>query len=161
VIFGTVGTHTAPFDRLVRALDEFAATTSEPVVIQIGASTYEPRSAAWFRMVDSESFTGHLHAARLMVTHAADSLLEAIQAGKPVVAVPRQRRFREHLDDHQVELGRELRRTLNLQVVFDVATLPAALMAATPVWPREGMGGAQLRHAIQDAIGALARETRS
>ena len=48
MIFGTVGTHTQGFDRLVRALDEWAGTTSELVVIQAGSSLYEPRHADWF-----------------------------------------------------------------------------------------------------------------
>ncbi|MDQ1494197.1 MAG: hypothetical protein QOG69_680, partial [Actinomycetota bacterium] len=42
MIFLTVGTHTSGFNRLVDAIDVWAAGHDEPVVAQIGSSTSEP-----------------------------------------------------------------------------------------------------------------------
>ena len=127
MIFGTVGTHTAPFNRLIRALDDFAATTSERVLIQLGTGTFEPRCAEWFRMVDSDTFLEHLQQARLVVVPPSDTLLEAIRTGRPVVATPRLRRYREVIDDHQLELGRELSELLGLALVEDMSGLASAI----------------------------------
>ncbi len=156
MIFGTVGTHTAPFDRLVRALDEYAEQTSERVIIQIGHATYEPIRAEWFRMTGSEQMAAYRRGADVVVTQAADSMLEAIRARKRVVAVPRQRRFGEAIDDHQVELARKLAATHGIVVVEDVAHLRSVLStpakaaaAATSTEERERLIAA-LRGSIQE-----------
>ena len=108
MIFGTVGTHTAPFDRLVRALDDIARATSERVVVQTGSSRYTLRFAVGFALVSGGEFSQYMREARLIVTHGGDTVLEAIDLGKPVVVVPRRRSYGEHIDDHQVELTEAL-----------------------------------------------------
>lgn len=129
MIFGSVGTHTAPFDRLVRALDGYAEQTSEGVVIQIGHATYAPRAAEWFRMTGNDQMAAFMRAADVVVTQAADTMLEAIRARKRIVAVPRQRGFSEAIDDHQVELARKLAATIGIVVVEDISHLPSILAA--------------------------------
>lgn len=109
VIFATVGTHPTPFDRMVRAVDALAAATDEEVIAQIGAARYEPVHATWFRMATNDEMILHMSKARLVITHAADTILEAVRQGKPVVAVPRYKSLSEHIDDHQVELAAALR----------------------------------------------------
>jgi UDP-N-acetylglucosamine transferase subunit ALG13 len=108
VIFGTVGTHTAPFDRLVRALDELAGATAERVVIQMGPSDHRLRAATGFAVVASQEFTRYMEEARVIVTHCGDTVLEAVALGVPVVVVPRRHAYGEAIDDHQVELAQAL-----------------------------------------------------
>ena len=44
-----------------------------------------------------------------MVTHGgAGSILDVLKAGKPLVIVPRQKDFMEHIDDHQFQLAKAL-----------------------------------------------------
>jgi UDP-N-acetylglucosamine transferase subunit ALG13 len=105
LIFGTVGTHTAPFDRLVRALDGVAGATSEEVVVQTGASRYPLRFASGFVGTSGEEFGRYMRRARIIVTHGGDTVLEGLDLGKPVVLVPRRHSHHEHIDDHQVELA--------------------------------------------------------
>ena len=54
MVFVTVGTHEQQFDRLVRAADDYAATSGEEVFVQIGYSTYEPSHYEWSRLVPFE-----------------------------------------------------------------------------------------------------------
>jgi UDP-N-acetylglucosamine transferase subunit ALG13 len=104
VIFVTVGTHTAQFDRLVRAADEYARTTSEEVIVQRGASA--PTTAARsFDFCDSAEVDRLIRASRVVVCHGADTILDVLRAGKPVLAVPRQKRYGEALNDHQVDFA--------------------------------------------------------
>jgi UDP-N-acetylglucosamine transferase subunit ALG13 len=103
VIYVTVGTHTAQFDRLVRAADMYARTTSEEVVVQRGASVEETKAARSFDFCDSAEMERLIAASRVVVCHGADTILDVLRAGKPVLAVPRQQQFREHLNDHQVD----------------------------------------------------------
>ena len=49
MIFVTVGTHEQPFDRLLTEIDRLKenGTIQEPVMIQSGFSTYEPKYCEW------------------------------------------------------------------------------------------------------------------
>jgi UDP-N-acetylglucosamine transferase subunit ALG13 len=156
VIFATVGTHTAPFDRLVRAVDALAATTDEQVVIQIGSARFEPHHAVWFRMTTSEEMARHIGSARVVITHAADSLLEAVRMRKPVIAVPRRADRKEHIDDHQVELAAALRARPGVTVADNVnelegiiARLDKGQVVAEPPLPPTRLVEA-LRRAIRE-----------
>ncbi len=108
MIYVTVGTHTARFDRLVRAADAYARTTSEEVVVQRGASAVETAAARSFDFCDSTEMDRHIRSSRVVVCHGADTILDVLRAGKPVLAVPRQERYGEHLNDHQVDFTRAL-----------------------------------------------------
>lgn len=108
MIFVTVGMHTQSFHRLIQAMDDYAATTSEQVVMQIGHSSYIPRHCEWFQFASYQEMQRWSKEARVVVSHGATSILTALQQGTPVVAVPRERRFNEHIDDHQVEFAEAL-----------------------------------------------------
>ena len=72
MILVTVGTHNRGFDRLVRAADELATLTDEPVVIQYGSSKYEPRHACRsFRLTTSQEMEYLTLQARVIIMHAA------------------------------------------------------------------------------------------
>ncbi len=109
MIFVTVGTHNQGFDRLVQAADELAATTDEKILIQCGSSTYEPRFAEYFQWTSGQKMKQFTCEARIVITHAAaGAIILAFQHGKPLIVVPRSKRFNEHGDDHQQELANAL-----------------------------------------------------
>ena len=107
MILVTVGTHSQGFDRLVRAADELATLTDEPVVIQYGSAGYEPRHASRsFRFTNSQEMEDLSLQARVIIMHAAaGSLILALKMGKPLVVVPRLRKYKEAMDDHQIQLA--------------------------------------------------------
>jgi UDP-N-acetylglucosamine transferase subunit ALG13 len=155
VIFLTVGTHTAGFERLVSAVDAWAAEHEEEVVAQIGSTASVPSHCRWFRFAPPEEIDRLMGAARVVVTHAgAGSLLTAIQAGRAVVAVPRRAALGEVLDDHQVELCEALGEAGLLRAALDVEELPAALdVTEAPSAPSDAA-----RAAIVAAISATLNE---
>lgn len=105
MIYISVGTHTAQFDRLVRAADEYARTTCEEVIVQRGASAVKTTTARSFDFCDSSEMDRLIVESRVVVCQAADTILDALRAGRPVLAVPRQARYGEHLNDHQVDFA--------------------------------------------------------
>ena len=52
MIFVTVGTHEQPFNRLIEGVDILKKDNiiQEPVVIQTGYSTYEPKYCTWGKL---------------------------------------------------------------------------------------------------------------
>ncbi len=133
MIFVTVGTHEQPFDRLLREIDRLAAEgrLSDPVFCQAGYSSYQP-------MVPSRSMLpyGEMQersgSAKVVVSHGGPgSILPVLAANRPLVLVPRQRRFGEHVDDHQVAFCQRLGRERGLPVVLEIGDLEAAIAEAT------------------------------
>lgn len=160
MIFGTVGTHTQGFDRLVIALDECASQTDEPLVVQTGASQHEPRHAEWFRFESPARIESLMREARVVVTHAgAGSLLMALECGTPVVAVPRLSSLGEHVDDHQLELCEALQGAGLIRVATDGASLRALLQTIDERPPMPAPGSrARLIASVQEAVASLSRK---
>jgi UDP-N-acetylglucosamine transferase subunit ALG13 len=105
MILVTVGMHSQPFDRLVRAADELGTIVREIVLIQRGVSRCETSTSQSFDFADQATMSAYIARARAVVAHGgAGSILEVLLADKPLVLVPRLKRFGECLDDHQVEL---------------------------------------------------------
>jgi beta-1,4-N-acetylglucosaminyltransferase len=109
LIFVTVGMHHQGFERLIKGMDQVALRTEEPVIMQIGASRYEPQHAEWFRFDDQSRVEELSATARVIVSHAgAGTIISAFHQKRPLVVVPRRSGHREHVDDHQLELARAL-----------------------------------------------------
>ena len=109
MIFVTVGMHHQGFERLIKAMDDLAAQIDEPVVMQIGASSYEPVHAEWFKFAPAERVAELTKEARVLVAHAgAGTIISSFEHRKPLIVVPRRADQDEHVDDHQIELASAL-----------------------------------------------------
>lgn len=129
MIFAITGTHEQPFDRLVRALDDYAAAhPDEAVVIQRGYATHRPRHAQGEPMFPQERMNELAAQARVIVTHGGPgSIWLAFQHDRIPVVVPRMKRFGEHVDDHQVAFARHLERASRAPAVTEIERLAALL----------------------------------
>lgn len=130
MIFVTVGTNLElSFDRLIRPMDQLAATLGEQVIIQRGCSTYEPQHAEHFAFTSSQEIEKLNEEARLLVSHAAaGAIIVALRYDKPLVVIPRLQRYNEGIDDHQMELAAALDEQGRAVAVYEPT--PSALRAA-------------------------------
>jgi UDP-N-acetylglucosamine transferase subunit ALG13 len=128
-----------------------AGATPEPVVIQMGSSQHQLRTATGFPAVTSQAFARFMQEARVIVTHGGDTVLEAIELGVPVVLVPRRQAYHEHIDDHQVELADALA-TRGLVTWSEPEGLDDAIKRAKPTDARPNP--AQLVNSIRSALRA-------
>jgi UDP-N-acetylglucosamine transferase subunit ALG13 len=129
-----------PFDRLTRAMDEWAAANAHiPVEIQIGKGGYEPRHAKWVRKLALPDYRARVEACALFVAHCGmGSIISAIEAGKPILMLPRLEALGEHNTDHQLATAKHVGIRPGLHVAIDVADLKArtsALLANTGTAP--------------------------
>ena len=120
------------FDRLIREMDEIAGRVDEEVIMQIGETAYEPKNARYFRFVSAEKMDQLYEDARVVVCHAGvGSILTALEHGKPVIAVPRRKKYGEHVDDHQLDIAGKMEKEGRITVVCDVGELEDVLMNAS------------------------------
>lgn len=131
MIFVTVGTHEQPFNRLIKKVDDLVAdgTIQEKVVMQTGFSTYKPKHCEAHKMMSFDEMQQNLKNARIVITHGGpSSFIEALQFGKVPIVVPRQEKFHEHVNNHQVEFTKLIAQKMNNIVpVYDINELSAIL----------------------------------
>ena len=126
MIFVSVGTHEAPFDRLLHAVDDLEL--EEQIVVQHGPSRVRSDRALEAESLSFDEVVGYIREARAVVMHAGvGSMMIALTNGKRPIVMPRLRRFGEHVDDHQLELARRLEANGLVTVVDGPEALAKAL----------------------------------
>jgi UDP-N-acetylglucosamine transferase subunit ALG13 len=127
MIFVTVGTHEQPFNRLIEKMDELVESgkIKEKVVVQYGFSTYEAKHCEMHKMMSFDEIQQTFKDARIVITHGGpSSFVEALQYGKVPIVVPRQLKFNEHVNNHQVDFTKLIaERMNNIIPVYDIANL--------------------------------------
>lgn len=133
MIFVTVGTHEQPFDRLVRYMDELVASgeITEEVIIQTGYTDYEPKYCTWSKLLPYPEMVKNVADARLVITHGGpSSFIMPLQVGKTPIVVPRQEKYGEHVNDHQLLFALEVeKRQKNILVVQEIEDLGPTIAA--------------------------------
>lgn len=127
MIFVTVGTHEQPFNRLIEEVDRLkkeGAITDE-VFIQTGFSTYEPQYCDWKNIISYPEMEDYMNRADIIITHGGPAtFMGAIAKGKKPIVVPRQEKFGEHVNDHQIEFAEQVsERFGNIVVVEEINEL--------------------------------------
>lgn len=127
-VFASVGSMFA-FDRFVRAVDEWAGLHPDiPTEIQIGSGSYQPRHARGVRMMSPALYAERIADARLFIAHAGmGSIISAIQAGKPLLMMPRRMDLGEHTTDHQFATLAKFQDRTGLHVAADETALHTAI----------------------------------
>lgn len=103
MIFVTLGSQKFQFDRLLQAVDELQ--TDEEIFAQIGYSEYKPKHFKYKRFLDRDEFDKIMDSSNIVITHGGTgAIIGAVKKGKKVIAVPRLKKYGEHVDDHQIQL---------------------------------------------------------
>ena len=156
MIFVTVGLHYQGFERLIKKMDEIAGKIDEEVIMQIGSTKYEPKNAKFFDFVDDEKMLDFFKQARIIVSHAgAGTLLMALSFNKPIIVVPRLKRFGEVVDDQQLELAEALSKEGKVIVVYDVEELESALKKVKCLRTPTVKKGGKLARFLKDYLSGL------
>lgn len=109
MIFVVLGTQKFQLNRLLQKLDEYVeqGLLTDEIYAQIGNSTYKPRHYAYKDFMDKKEFDATIARADLVIAHSGvGTIITAIHAKKPVVVFPRLAKYKEHVDDHQLDIAR-------------------------------------------------------
>jgi UDP-N-acetylglucosamine transferase subunit ALG13 len=137
MIFLTVGT-VLPFDRLVRAVDEAVAAgiIQTPVFAQIGATRLRPRNMEYAAVLDKHDFDRKVAEAEYLISHAGmGSITTALERNKRLLVMPRRKKFREGVNDHQVATARQFGALGHVLVAYDTEEVPRRLQEMASFTP--------------------------
>lgn len=125
MIFITLGSQKFQFNRLLKAADQLKL--GKEIFAQIGYSDYRPISYPYKTFMDKNEFEEMMDKADVVITHGGTgAIIGAVKKRKKVIAVPRLKKYGEHVDDHQLQLVEQFRK-LNLIYACEDMDLKKAL----------------------------------
>ncbi len=136
-IFVSVGTHPQAFDRLLKELDSIASKHQElEIFAQAGNSKHVPKNFTFEKFLKGKQFDEKMQWADIVVSHCgAGTIINALLNKKPLIVVPRLKKFSEHTNDHQLDLANALEREHKVIAVFDMNELEEKILKAVSFKP--------------------------
>ena len=159
MLFLTVGTQ-FPFDRLVRAIDSIIdkGLISETLFAQIGESSYKPRNFESAACLEKGVFDDYLKQASAIIGHAGmGTITMALSNHKPLLAMPRLKRYHEVVNDHQLAIAKKFEELGHILVAYDTKDLPERIHQLKTFVPRERKANPE---AVADRISCFLNSMR-
>lgn len=113
MIFVTVGTQKFQFNRLLKKIDELVdgKIIKEQIICQSGYSTYLPKNYTSVKFMSSNEYEKCIKRCNILITHAGvGTILTAKRFNKTIIVVPRLEKFKEHVDNHQLQIATDFER---------------------------------------------------
>ena len=107
MILVTLGTQDKEFKRLLNDIQEQIdlGNIKDKVVVQSGYTKFESNDMEIFDLIDRENFSKLIKKCDLLITHGGvGSILAGLNANKKVIACPRLAEYREHMNNHQMQI---------------------------------------------------------
>jgi UDP-N-acetylglucosamine transferase subunit ALG13 len=128
-----------PFDRLVKAIDEANDNfpINERIFAQIGNSSYQPRSFEYVHYLKKSEFDNWTRKATHIIGHAGmGTILMALDNHKPLLVMPRLRKYSEVVNDHQVAIARKFEELGHILAAYKTDDLPEKIENLKSFVPR-------------------------
>ena len=130
MIFISVGSQKFQFNRLLAEIDRLIEnnTITDKVFAQIGNSDYKPRNYKYVDFVTQDDFNKLIEKSDIIITHGGTGvIINSIKKGKKVIAIPRLSKYKEHVDDHQIQLINEFKELNLIEAIHEVDELEKAI----------------------------------
>ena len=123
MIFASCG-HRAPFNRLMRLLDGWAATANARLFAHVGSGGYRPKHFTSVEVLTPRELSATLDQSSLVIADTNIELLIAARERRiPMIVMPRQPIFGEDVGPVQSALAARISQIPGLTVVADEAQL--------------------------------------
>ncbi|AFH59951.1 PssE/Cps14G family polysaccharide biosynthesis glycosyltransferase [Paenibacillus caseinilyticus] len=146
MILVSLGTQDFPFNRLLEKIDELIEkkVIQEEVIAQTGYSSYVPRHFKYTKFTTFDEFEDLLDQCRILITHGGTgTIVGGLRKKKRIIAVPRLKKYAEHVDDHQTEIINLFSDKNFIIGLEDVSGLEQALQAIETFEPIDYVSGNQ------------------
>ena len=108
MILVTLGTQDKKFYRLLDEINELIIKNkiTDEVIVQAGVSSdYKTNLMKIYSLLSMDEFDDLISRCDLLITHGGvGSILAGLKKGKKVIAVPRLLKYKEHVNDHQIQI---------------------------------------------------------
>lgn len=114
MILVLLGTQDKSFKRLLTEIDRLIdkKIIKDKVIVQAGLTKYESKNMEIHGLVEVDELMKWMESSDLIITHGGvGSILSALKLGKKVIAIPRLAEYKEHTNNHQIQIVNEFYNT--------------------------------------------------
>ena len=107
MILVTLGTQDNSFERLLKKIECLIKTgiIQEKVIVQAGNTKFESEKMKIIDFVSQKELEEYINKASYIITHGGvGSITEALRQNKKIIAVPRKKEYKEHVNNHQMQI---------------------------------------------------------
>ncbi|MGV8086568.1 MAG: PssD/Cps14F family polysaccharide biosynthesis glycosyltransferase [Candidatus Woesearchaeota archaeon] len=129
-IFVTVGTSNYDFSRLLIELDKIALIIPNyKIIAQIGTNSYIPKNYTSYRMLNNKQMKKLYRESAIVICHSGvGSIMDSLENNCQTIVVPRYKKYKEHIDNHQLEIAKALQKKKYVTAVQNIAHLKKAII---------------------------------
>lgn len=140
MIYVTLGTQDKSFVRLLKAIQKEIdnGTIKDRVVVQAGCTIFDSKDMEIFDLVSLDTFNKYMDECTILITHGGvGSIIDGIKRDKIVIAVPRLKEFKEHTNNHQLQITENFGEKGYIIPVLNMDNLHNALIKAKKFKPKK------------------------
>lgn len=107
MILVTLGTQDKSFVRLLEAIQKQIelGTIKDRVVVQAGCTKFNSKNMEIFDLIPMDDFDKLMSECDLLITHGGvGSIISGLNKNKKVIAAARLSKYKEHVNDHQLQI---------------------------------------------------------
>lgn len=134
-----LGTQDKKFTRLLKEVDKLITKNiiKEEVIVQAGyTSDYKSNNMQIFDLLQKDKFDELVEKANLLITHGGvGTILTGLKNNKKIIAVPRLKKYKEHVNDHQIQIIENFDKEGYITGINDVSDLENALLRVDDFTP--------------------------
>lgn len=105
-----LGTQDKPFERILKAVSREIkkGNIKEKVIAQVGCTKFDDDKIEMFDFISKDEIASLIDKARIIITHGGVGIItECINKNKKVIVAPRLKKYKEHTNDHQLQITKE------------------------------------------------------
>lgn len=139
MILVTLGTQDKSFKRLLDAIEReiLSGNIKDKVIVQAGYTKYESNNMEIFDLIPREELNKLIKECDLLITHGGvGSILNGLKNNKKVIAAARLKEYKEHTNNHQLQILDNLKKEGYILVLENFDKLNELLLEVNNFKPK-------------------------
>lgn len=135
-----LGTQNNSFVRLLEEVEKNIdnGNIKDKVVVQAGYTKFNSDKMTIYNLISSQEMEKLVNDADLIISHGGvGSILQCVKKGKVVIGIPRQKKYSEHINDHQKQLIRVFNNQGYIIGIENITELESGLNTAKTFIPKK------------------------
>ena len=140
MILVTLGTQDKEFKRLLDAIQREIdkGTIKDKVIVQAGCTKYKSKDMEILDLIPYDKFDEYIKKCDLLITHGGvGSIITGLTNNKKVIAAPRLAKYKEHTNDHQIQIIENFKESGFILALDDFDKLSEILEKAKTFKPKK------------------------
>ena len=109
MVFLSVGTQKQDFSRLFKLVENSKELENEEIIAQIGYTKFLNEKMKIIKFMPKDEFTKYFDNAEYIICHGGvGTIFEGLYKFKKILAIPRLSKYKEHVNDHQIQICKKL-----------------------------------------------------